>query len=153
MASRTEVRVFSFREANGAIAELRRTLPVLRKVLRDVETTEGRLEILDLICNRSVTTENPDLQEYLSLKVKYHRTISKFEGILRHLENAGYLLRDLDKGVVHFRSRREGKSVLLCWKEGEDKISHWHALDGNRLPKEDHRRQIESADEFKQLDD
>jgi hypothetical protein len=148
MASRTEVRVFSLREADSAIAELKKTLPVLRTVLRDVETAEVRLEILELICNRSVTIENPDLQEYLNHRVKYHRTISKFEEILRRMEGSGYLLRDLEKGVIHFLSRRQGRSVLLCWREGEDRVSHWHALESNRLPKEEQRQEIDSAGKF-----
>ena len=114
MARQAELRVFSIREANRSIIELRKTLPALRRTLREIEKMEDRLEILDLICNRSVASENPDLQEYLNDKVKYHRKITEFEGMLLHLEEEGYLLRDLDKGVVHFVGRKDGKTILLC---------------------------------------
>jgi hypothetical protein len=147
MARQASLRVFSITEANQAITDLRKTLPALRRVLRDIEKTEDRLDILDLICNRSVVSENSDLQEYLSIKVKYHRKITEFEGMLLHMEEEGFLLRDLDKGVVHFVGRKGGKTVLLCWKEGEKKISHWHALD-DQSTDEDTRRRIDNFDEF-----
>jgi hypothetical protein len=148
MANRREVRVFSIEEANQAIRDLRKTLPALRKVLREIERMERRLEVLGLICNRTVASDNPDLQEYLKLKVRYHRRITEFEGLLSSMDTQGYLLRDLEKGVVHFLGRRGKEGVLLCWKEGEKNVSHWHAIEKNRLPEEANRREIESWDEF-----
>jgi hypothetical protein len=147
MARQTELRVFSIREANQSIAELRKALPALRRVLRDIERVEDRLEILDLICNRSVASRNPDLQEYLGTRVKYHRKITEFETLLLRLEEAGVLLRDLERGIVHFAGRKDGQVVLLCWREGEKKISHWHALDGESTD-EDTRRRIENLEDF-----
>ena len=147
MARQAELRVFSIQEANRSIAELRKTLPALRRILGDIEKMEDRLEILHLICNRSVASDNPDLQEYLNHKVKYHRKISEFEGLLLHLEAEGYLLRDLEKGVVHFLGRKGGKNVLLCWKEGEKSISHWHSLQDGSTD-EDGRRPIRNYDDF-----
>jgi len=147
MARQASLRVFSIQEANRSIAELRKALPALRRILRDIERTESRLGILDLICNRSVASENPDVQEYLSTRVKYHRRITELDGELSRLEEAGFLLRDLDRGVVHFVARRRGKTVLLCWKEGEKRICHWHAL-GEESTEEDTRRRIDDLDEF-----
>jgi hypothetical protein len=147
MASRAQVRIFTVREANEAIGELRRTLPALRRTLHDVEKLEDRLEVLDLICNRSVAAENPDLQEYLAAKLRYHRKITEFEGLLGGLEAEGYLLRDLDKGIVHFPARRGDDGILLCWSEGEKTIRHWHALDEGASLDEGRRREIERGDE------
>ena len=132
MASRSEVRIFTIREANEAAQELRQTLPAMRRTLQEIERLEDRLEVLDLICSRAVSSENPDVQEYLALRVRYHRKISEFEGMLSSLEAQGYLLRDLDKGVVHFPARRGKQDVLLCWTEGEREIRHWHPLDDGR---------------------
>ena len=148
MASRAEVRVFTLAQANRAIDELKKTLPLLRKILRDIEKIEERLEVLDLICNRSVSSNNPDLQEYLKLRVRYHRKIAEFEGILGHLDDSGYLLRDLDKGIVHFIGRRKDENVLLCWKEGEKKVSHWHSIEKGGVPKEENRLEVDDSSEF-----
>jgi len=148
MDSPVEQRVFSVQKANQAVKELRRMLPALRRLLRRVEQLEDRLEVLNLICNRSVTSENPDLQEYLTCRARYHRTIGEFEAALGHLERKGYLIRDLEKGVVHFAGRRDGREVLLCWREGEPDISHWHPQPGRGAPDERRRRRIDDRDEF-----
>lgn len=146
MASRAQVRIFTIREANEAVQELRQTLPALRRTLHDLEKLEDGLEVLDLICNRSVSAGNPDLKEYFAAKMRYHRKISKFEGILGGLEAEGYLLRDLEKGIVHFPARRGEEGILLCWSEGEKEIKHWHALDAGASVDESHRKEIERGE-------
>ncbi|HYZ11530.1 MAG TPA: DUF2203 domain-containing protein [Actinomycetota bacterium] len=42
------------------------------------------------------------------------------------LAAAGIILRDPDSGLVDFPSRREGRTVYLCWRLGEDRVAHWH---------------------------
>jgi hypothetical protein len=50
--------------------------------------------------------------------------------VLRHeveaLSAAGIILRDPETGLVDFPSRREGRTVYLCWRLGEDRVAHWH---------------------------
>ncbi len=149
MARRNEQQqVFSIQKANRAVKELRRTLPALRRSLYQIESMERRLEVLDLICNREVSAGNADLQEYLSCRARYHRTIGEFRASLQRLEEKGYLVRDLEKGVVHFIGMRGGQHVLLCWREGEPEITHWHPLRARGLPDERRRKKIENLDEF-----
>jgi len=147
MTTPTGQRIFTIQKANQAVRELRRTLPALRRALRRAEQMEDRLEVLDLICSRAISPDNPDLQEYLSLRLRYHRAVSELDDRLRQLAAKGYLLRDLDKGVVHFRGRRAGKRVFLCWREGEAEISHWHAR-GQESAGEDQRQRIDEHDDF-----
>ncbi|GJM43279.1 MAG: hypothetical protein DHS20C21_01210 [Gemmatimonadota bacterium] len=148
MASRAEYRVFSIAKANQAVRELRRTLPALRRAVRNVEHMEERLEVLDLICNRAVSADNPDLKEYLSTRERYHRVLAELSSKLATLDEKGYLLRDLEKGVVHFVARRAGEHVLLCWREGEPEVAHWLPLNGQGAPDEQQRQRIDKNDEF-----
>lgn len=142
MSGPTNLRHFTIEEANRALPDLRHRLPELRKLMRKIERAEDRLEILDLICNRSVSAANPDLREYLGLKAKYHRLIERFEERLAAMDAEGYLLMNLEEGIVHFAARRHGKRVVLCWKEGESEVGHWHAPDGNGRIDEGDRRDI-----------
>lgn len=139
MASDAELRIFTVDEANRAVKDLRKTLPAMRRILGDVELLEDRLAVLGLICDRAVAADNPDLREYLAMKLRYHRKISEFEGLWKALESEGYLLRDLEKGVVHFPSRRGKENVFLCWREGEARVSHWHTDEETRADEESRR--------------
>jgi hypothetical protein len=41
----------------------------------------------------------------------------------------GGVPKDLGLGLVDFLHLRDGRRVNLCWKHGEDTITHWHGLD------------------------
>ena len=38
-------------------------------------------------------------------------------------------LKDIEQGLIDFRTEREGREVYLCWKLGEPDIRWWHELD------------------------
>jgi hypothetical protein len=49
--------------------------------------------------------------------------------LLGALEEAGIVVRDIDRGLIDFPAVRDGSEVYLCWELGEDDISYWHDLD------------------------
>ena len=60
-------------------------------------------------------------------------------GLLTTLEEAGVVLRDIDRGLVDFPALLDGREVYLCWQLGEESVSFWHDLDSgfrNREPLE-----------------
>lgn len=40
----------------------------------------------------------------------------------------GCEIKDLNSGVLDFRTLYKGEEVYLCWELGESGISHWHGL-------------------------
>jgi len=121
--------VFTVEDANSVIPDLRRTLPELRRVRRQIERLDDRVGILQILCDPPVTEGNPDLRELRSLRLRSEREISRFETALSKMEESGHHLIDLDRGVVHFQARQGAVPILLCWKEGENEIRHWHSLE------------------------
>lgn len=62
------------------------------------------------------------------------------------LRDEGVQVKDLDRGLVDFPAQHEGRTVLLCWMEGEETIGHFHELDAGyagRRPVEELRPGIE----------
>ena len=41
----------------------------------------------------------------------------------------GAEVKDLDEGLIDFPALRHGRTVLLCWRLGEDEIRYWHTLE------------------------
>lgn len=57
--------------------------------------------------------------------------------LLGVIEEAGIVLRDIDRGLVDFPAVIDGREVYLCWELGEDDVSYWHDLEsgyGGREP-------------------
>ena len=50
--------------------------------------------------------------------------------LLETVEQAGIVLRDIDRGLVDFPALLEGREVYLCWELGEDEVGYWHDLEG-----------------------
>jgi hypothetical protein len=49
--------------------------------------------------------------------------------LLGTLEDAGIVVRDIDRGLIDFPAIREGEEVYLCWELGEDEVEYWHDLE------------------------
>ncbi|HEV2011611.1 MAG TPA: DUF2203 domain-containing protein [Candidatus Limnocylindria bacterium] len=56
---------------------------------------------------------------------------SEIEALLRELAELGVEVKDMDTGLVDFRTLRSGEEVYLCWRLGEgDRIAWWHTVEG-----------------------
>jgi len=49
--------------------------------------------------------------------------------MLEALNEAGIVVRDLDRGLIDFPSLLEDHEIYLCWELGEDAVDFWHELD------------------------
>jgi hypothetical protein len=48
---------------------------------------------------------------------------------IEEIQGLGGVIKDLALGLVDFPHLRDGRVVNLCWRYGEDRITHWHGLD------------------------
>ncbi len=110
------MRHFGIDEANALIPLLRRTFEQVRPLAEKLEGTQG--------------TEREALTETIQRE-------------LQPLVDSGIEVKALD-GLVDFRALREGRTVYLCWRWGEERITHWHELDTGFSG----RRRIKADDPF-----
>ena len=47
---------------------------------------------------------------------------------LEQVQALGGVPKDLGLGLVDFIHLRNGREVNLCWRYGEERITHWHGL-------------------------
>jgi hypothetical protein len=58
---------------------------------------------------------------------------------VQRVQELGVEVKDLDSGLVDFRSLRDGREIYLCWRVGEAGIGWWHTIEsgfGGRQPLE-----------------
>jgi hypothetical protein len=59
-------------------------------------------------------------------KAEREKAIQRIKDTLPEIEATGVQVKDLDIGLLDFPCEVDGETVLLCWKLGEPKITHWH---------------------------
>lgn len=134
----TKIKFFTLAEANALLPLVRVRLKALRHQRDGILRTQAQVEIEEMTGADSKGQLAPGSRAAIAGHMDDLRLQTKgFEEKLLELDQLGVQLKDLDTGLVDFYSRRNGEVVFLCWKEGEEKVGHWHSLEGgfrNRKP-------------------
>jgi hypothetical protein len=122
-------RFFSLREANALLSTLQEEFSRARQLRDDLMGVQQKLQ------EAGHGIEGPDVQIDAEAPVAVQRLqgravqiIGKLRDILRDVAELGVEVKAAD-GLVDFRSRLHGRTVLLCWKYGEDRVGFFHELD------------------------
>ena len=59
-------------------------------------------------------------------KAEREKAGQRVKDALAEIDATGVQVKDLDIGLLDFPCEVDGRTVLLCWKLGENKITHWH---------------------------
>jgi hypothetical protein len=62
-------------------------------------------------------------------KAEREKSIHRVRDAMGEIDAIGVQVKDLDIGLLDFPCEVDGKIVLLCWKLGEEGITHWHGTD------------------------
>ena len=110
------VRRFTLELANKA-------LPLVKRVVSDIVQAHARASVC-----REMMDKTHGAKEQASVQGELDHSVMRLEELVDELSNIGVELKDYDSGLVDFVGRHEGRDVYLCWKLGEDRITHWHEL-------------------------
>ena len=122
-------RLFSLREANALLETLR------DEFTRARELRDQLLEVQQKLSDAGQPLEGPEIQVDAAAPVAVQRlqgraaiVLGKLRELLRQIGELGVEVKAAD-GLVDFRSKLHGRTVYLCWKFGEERVTHWHELD------------------------
>ena len=122
-------RLFSLREANALLATLDEAFTRARQLRDELLGVQQKLEEAGRgIDGPDVSVDPSAPQAVQRLQARAVRIIDKLRDILREVAELGVEVKAAD-GLVDFRSKLHGRTVYLCWKYGEERISHYHDLD------------------------
>ena len=116
-------------------ADVERLIPHLTRIMERVRTAQvAGAEARDALAveQRRVTLAGGVLLDQAAWKARaerIERTMKDVRAGLEEIQELGGTTKDLGMGLVDFPHLREGQTVNLCWKLGEQRITHWHGLD------------------------
>ncbi len=62
-------------------------------------------------------------------KAEREKSVQRIKDAVTEIHSTGVQVKDLDIGLLDFPCEVEGGTILLCWKLGEQKITHWHSTE------------------------
>jgi hypothetical protein len=70
-----------------------------------------------------------DQAAWRSRRAQVEQSTRTMQAAIEEIQGLGGVIKDLGLGLVDFPHRRQGRTVNLCWRYGEQRITHWHGLD------------------------
>ena len=116
-------------------AEVERLIPRLTRIMERVRTAHAAgAEARDALAveQRRITLSGGGVVDQAAWKTRselIERSMKDVRSGLEEIQRLGGTPKDLGMGLVDFPHLRDGREVNLCWRFGEERITHWHGLD------------------------
>ena len=107
-------------------AQANRSLILVRRIVADIVRAYRRLRELHEHYQR--LDQQGEIFEAEEVRREYVVLTDQLSDLREELEGVGCELKDFEIGLVDFPAVRDGREVYLCWKLGEDQVTHWHEV-------------------------
>jgi hypothetical protein len=121
--------VFTIEAANALLPRLRILMQAQMDRRGEIEQRLERLAKLLGDVPSSIQIEDSDSVSVRELKHDLIERVDCYQSAWHDVEEMGAVLKDARSGLVDFYGQVDGKLVWLCWKFGEDSVTHYHGLD------------------------
>lgn len=113
-------RYFTHDEANATLDELRPEIEGLMAARERIVAMQPELESgLEKALGNGGSRATGEL---MALMQRIRQTIQA-------IQTQGVQVKDIDRGLLDFPSRREGREIFLCWQYGEPSVQFWHGIE------------------------
>ncbi len=130
-----------------SVQEAEETLPLVRRIVTDLTAEfphwRGAVAEYEMISG-SATAADGEAEPLAAAHEKVMVHAERINSCLKELEQIGCIFKGFENGLVDFYALKEDRLVFLCWRMGEQHISHWHEVDAGF----DGRQPIDSVDLF-----
>ncbi len=125
----TSKKFYSLDEAN-------RALPLVKAIVGDIVNLYGQIRdrrdrLAAITGPDSSHSRRDDIysEEVAEMESSVYQDIERLQEYVSELDQLGIDLKDPQTGAINFSGLLEGREISLCWKQGENQITHWHEVD------------------------
>ena len=114
------------------VEEANRTLPLVSRIAEDIVAGYGEVTSALQTYETAKAAAQRDPGAQLGLRqadADVSEALERFQDLVEEIEALGGTVKDYEHGLVDFYGDVEGEIVYLCWRRGEDAITHFHRLD------------------------
>lgn len=107
-----------------SLAQANRSLPLVRRIVSDVVAVHRQALEIQAQLDETVTSK-----QQAEVQDRMDAVTDRLRRFVDELTEIGCELKDYEMGLIDFIGRHQGRDVYLCWKLGEEQITHWHELE------------------------
>jgi len=113
-------------EANELLPRIKAELEVLQRLANSIERRFAELQRIKTSSVHALTDLPTETDPLFELEAQLEFMRMEADMLVGNFARKGVLLKMIEPALVDFPSVLDGEPVLLCWKEGEDGVSHYH---------------------------
>jgi len=121
-----EKKYFSLEEANQLLPLVQSELAYLQELKKQFYQKYHELQSVKKRLAYVAQTDTALKDEVFTLECQLDFMDIEARMRLKNLIDKGIQIKDIDIGLVDFPALLNGEEVLLCWKQGEEQITHYH---------------------------
>jgi len=113
-------------ERHFTIEQANLLLPSLKPLLRELRDAKDLLtddEAHELLSDSAPTNGGGPAGRQVG------EAFLEMRKLLLAVQEAGIVVRDIDRGLIDFPAVIQDREVYLCWELGEDEVGFWHDLE------------------------
>jgi hypothetical protein len=138
------MKTFTLEEAQSLVPVLE---SLLKRAIEAKAAAEAIEQDLQRLAQRVFLTGgmNVDIVAVGRQRTAMDALIQRAKDAVAEIDAIGVQVKDLETGLLDFPCRIDDEVVLLCWKMGEERITHWHTVEAGfrgRQPLDDRFRRI-----------
>ena len=114
-----QTRYFTLEQARAALPEVKRRMELIQAARADI--LRLRPEALPAI-EKAATNGGSKVAGHLFIYG------ARMEENVKAIMAMGIVVKDIDRGLVDFLGKRNGREIYLCWHFGEEDIAYWHEI-------------------------
>jgi hypothetical protein len=119
---------FTLSESNKMLPALDAQLKTLQGVKTELEEKYRMYAVYkDKIVRRAnEQSEGNEKDPLFGLELDMEFLQIQARSMLSQFEQLGVQLKSVELGLIDFPSQLDGQEILLCWRQGETEITHYH---------------------------
>ncbi|MCR8644936.1 DUF2203 domain-containing protein [Paenibacillus sp. N1-5-1-14] len=115
---------FTLEEANHMLPELDKQLQYIQNVKMEFREKYTRLRRLTAISTPKIGAR---YEEQFMLECELDFIQIEARSYMDNFYRLGVEVKDVDLGLIDFPAQLDGEDVLLCWRQGEQRIAFYHS--------------------------
>ncbi|MGC5327514.1 DUF2203 domain-containing protein [Brevibacillus sp. SYSU BS000544] len=119
---------FTVEEANQLLPFLQAELESLQGIQKEFYKTYQELQQVRVRSKQEKETTDVEAKKF-ELECRLEFMQIEYDMHVKSILSTGVHVKDVDLGLIDFPSTFQGEEVLLCWRQGESMVTHYHSLE------------------------